>query len=487
MPADVDGATPPPAGAPNHYLTLQGLSLGDPADRLQQWDFHVDWTTPASSSFTQAAVLPVAAFNANMCNFARACIAQPGTTAKLDAISDRLMFRNAYRNFGTYEAEVVDHTVNVGSNQGGIRWYELRNTSTAPTLFQQGTYAGDTTNTQSRWMGSAALDANGDVAVGYSVASSTTSPSIRYVGRLVGDPLGTLPQGEATLIAGTGSQTVANSRWGDYSMLSVDPSDGCTFWYTQEYYATSGTNWQTRVGAFRFPSCSGASSPPVNTSLPVVSGSAVQGQSLSASAGVWSGVPAPTFGYQWQRCNSSGSSCVDVVGATGSSLLLGVADVGSTFVVVVTATNGSGSAVASSLASAVVVASSGIGPTTPVLDNFNRANGGVGSNWSLIRPTGFGGMNVSGNAAVDASASSFAWDYWNAGSFGPDSEAYVTVATYAAADTIRIGARVSNAGTTGQSGYYASVSSAGAWSILRITGGVVDDACFGGDAGVVVG
>ena len=230
-----------------------------------------------------------------------------------------------------------------------------------------------------------------------------------------------------------------------------------------------------------------ASSPPVNTSLPVVSGSAVQGQSLSASAGVWSGVPAPTFGYQWQRCNSGGSSCVDVVGATGSSLLLGASDVGSTFVVVVTATNGSGSAVASSLASAVVVASSGIGPTTPVLDNFNRANGGVGSNWSLIRPTGFGGMNVSGNAAVDASASSFAWDYWNAGSFGPDSEAYVTVATYAAADTIRIGARVSNAGTTGQSGYYASVSSAGAWSILRITGGVVDDACFGGDAGVVVG
>ena len=138
LPADVDGTTPPPAGAPNHYLTIQGTTLGDPADRLQQWDFHVDWTTPANSSFTQAAVLPVAAFNGNMCNFARNCIGQLGTTAKLDAISDRLMFRNAYRNFGTYEAEVVDHTVNVGSNRGAIRWYEVRNASTSPRCSSRG-------------------------------------------------------------------------------------------------------------------------------------------------------------------------------------------------------------------------------------------------------------------------------------------------------------------------------------------------------------
>ena len=286
LPADVDGSTPPPNGAPNHYLTLQGTSLGDPADRLQQWDFHVDWTTPSNSSFTQAAVLPVAAFNANMCNFARNCIAQSGTTAKLDAISDRLMFRNAYRNFGTYEAEVVNHTVNVGANQGAVRWYEVRNTSTSPTLFQQGTYAGDSANTQSRWMGSAALDANGDIAVGYSDSNSAVHPSIRYTGRLVGDPLGTLPQGETTLITGAGSQTVTNSRWGDYSNLSVDPSDGCTFWYTQEYYAATGTNWQTRIGSFKFPSCGSSPAPPVNTSVPTVSGSAVQGSTLTASPGL---------------------------------------------------------------------------------------------------------------------------------------------------------------------------------------------------------
>ena len=361
LPADVDGTTPPPAGAPNHYLTIQGTTLGDPADRLQQWDFHVDWTTPANSSFTQAAVLPVAAFNGNMCNFARNCIGQLGTTAKLDAISDRLMFRNAYRNFGTYEAEVVDHTVNVGSNRGAIRWYEVRNTSTSPTLFQQGTYAGDTANTESRWMGSAALDANGDIAVGYSDSSASVHPSIRYVGRLVGDPLGTLPQGEATLITGAGAQTVANSRWGDYSMLAVDPTDDCTFWYTQEYYAAVGTNWQTRVGSFKFPSCgSGTTSPPVNMSAPVVSGSAVQGGTLSASTGTWSGQPPPTFVFQWQRCDSAGANCGNVGAAsTTSTYPLTAADVGSRIAVVVTGSNSSGQASATSAPSAVVVAELG--------------------------------------------------------------------------------------------------------------------------------
>jgi hypothetical protein len=210
----------------------------------------------------------------------------------------------------------------------------------------------------------------------------------------------------------------------------------------------------------------------VNTSAPTISGSAVQGQTLTASPGVWSGSPPPTFAFQWQRCDSGGANCVNVVGATGSTYLLGAGDVGSTIVVVVTATNSVSSASAPSAATAVVAASSGIGPTTPVLDNFNRANGGVGANWSLIRPSGFAGMNVLSNAAVDASATLFTWDFWNAATFGPDAEAYVTVAHYGASDTTRIGARVSNGGTTSQSGYYVAISSAGAWSILRIDSGI---------------
>jgi len=106
-----------------------------------------------------------------------------------------------------------------------------------------------------RWMGSAAMDRRGNLALGFSVSSATVFPGVRYTGRLAGDPTGELPQGEQVLVDGTGSQTVA-SRWGDYTSLNVDPTDDCTFWYVNEYVQTSGpAAWQTRIGAFRLPGC----------------------------------------------------------------------------------------------------------------------------------------------------------------------------------------------------------------------------------------
>ena len=210
----------------------------------------------------------------------------------------------------------------------------------------------------------------------------------------------------------------------------------------------------------------------MNTSPPTISGSAAQGQTLTASPGSWTGWPPPTFGYQWQRCDVTGANCINIGGANGSTYTLTASDVGSTIVVVVTATNTSGSATASSAATGVVVPGSSLAPTTPVLDNFNRANGAVGASWSVVRPPVFASMNVSGNAAVDSSTSQFAWNYWNLSAFGPDCEAYVTVSSYGLSDTIRIGARVSNGGTTTHSGYYVAVSSSGAWSIIRIDNNV---------------
>ena len=209
------------------------------------------------------------------------------------------------------------------------------------------------------------------------------------------------------------------------------------------------------------------STPPVNSVLPVVSGVAQVGSVLSVLPGVWSGSPAPVLGEQWQRCDAGGANCVAIGGATGSTYLVALGDVGSTLRVLETATNSAGSVSAASVVTAVVTGSS-LAPSTPVLDDFNRANGGVGAGWSLLRPSGVASMNVSANAAVDASASLFAWNYWNGASFGPDSEAYVTVANYLSSDVIRIGARVSGAGTTSAAGYYVSVSGAGAWTILRI-------------------
>ncbi len=256
LPADLDGAAPP-AGTPNYFLEMDDDAWGWATDRLSLWEFHVDWATPANSTFgiggNPNQVLDTAPFDTNLCNYSRNCISQPGGVP-VDAISDRLMYRLQYRTFGGYSTLVTNHTVDAnGADLAGVRWYELRHGGANWAIHQQGTYAPDSDH---RWMGSAALDAAGSLALGYSVSSNTTFPSIRYAGRLAGDPPGTLPQGEQEIVAGAGSQESGSGRWGDYSMMAVDPLDECTFWYTQEYYAaTSSGGWQTRVGAFRFEAC----------------------------------------------------------------------------------------------------------------------------------------------------------------------------------------------------------------------------------------
>jgi hypothetical protein len=162
------------------------------------------------------------------------------------------MYRLAYRNFGGYESLVVTHSV-TGSGTAAPRWYELRSTGTQDfTVYQASTYAPDTTY---RWMGSAAMDKLGDLAIGYSAASATLAPSIRYSGRGAGDPLNALRM-EQTIQAGGGSQTGTLHRWGDYSSMALDPVDDCTFWYTTEYLKASGSfNWSTHIFAFKFTGC----------------------------------------------------------------------------------------------------------------------------------------------------------------------------------------------------------------------------------------
>jgi hypothetical protein len=250
LPADLDGPTPPPVGSPNYVLEFGNNSLN-------LWKFHVDWASPASSTFAGPTSIPVAAFT-TACNGGGTCIRQPNTNNRLDSLGDRLMYRLAYRNFGDHESLVVNHSVAAGSSVG-VRWYELRNPGGTPQVYQQSTYAPDSNY---RWMGSAAMDASGDLALGYSVSSTSVRPSIRYTGRLASDPLNTL-QAEATMFSGSGSQTGGLHRWGDYSSMSVDPSDDCTFWYTTEYLANNGSfNWHTRIGTFKFPSCTGTPPPP---------------------------------------------------------------------------------------------------------------------------------------------------------------------------------------------------------------------------------
>jgi hypothetical protein len=168
------------------------------------------------------------------------------------------MYRLAYRKFADgHESLVVTDSVLVSGNKhsqvDGMRWYELRNPSLgAPTLFQQGTFSPDSA---SRWMGSIAMDKNGDIALGYSVSSGSVFPSIRYTGRVPTDAPGTM-EAENTIFPGSFSQTGSLHRWGDYSAMQIDPVDDCTFWYTNEYLPATGSfNWATRIASFKFTGC----------------------------------------------------------------------------------------------------------------------------------------------------------------------------------------------------------------------------------------
>lgn len=260
LPADFDGQTPPPEGAPGYFAEWDDSAWIGPQDAVRLWEFQVDWQHPENAAFGLNGqpnwIIPTRDVDPNMCNQSRDCIPQPGTTRKVDAIADRLMYRLQYRNFGGYATLISNHTVDYNStDRAGIHWFELRKGALESdwSLFQDGVFSPDATH---RWMGSLAMDHVGNIALGYSVSSSTVYPSVRYSGRLAGDPLGTMPQGEVELVAGSGSQT-GSSRWGDYSTMSLDPTDDCTFWYTQQYVKTTGSNsWTTRIGSFRFPGCS---------------------------------------------------------------------------------------------------------------------------------------------------------------------------------------------------------------------------------------
>jgi hypothetical protein len=255
LPADLDGA-PPPSDTPGYFVQFDDNA---PTDQLQIWTLEVHWDTDiAAWGEASPGQLAVSAFDSNLCSYSSDCIPQPGapSDARLNALSDRLMYRLQYRYLNGFGNMVVNHTVDVGSDHAGIRWYHLQvdNLSGLWEVANQGTYAPDANH---RWMGSAAMDASGNIAVGYSVSSATVNPSIRYAGRLSTDPAGQLSQGEVTVVNGGGIQTNTASQWGEYSMMAVDPVDQCTFWYTAEYIAATneGANtspWRTKIAKFNF-------------------------------------------------------------------------------------------------------------------------------------------------------------------------------------------------------------------------------------------
>ena len=257
QPADWDGTMPPANGAPGLFFRhrddeVHNAGSNDPMqDFLEIWEFSVDWDTPANSTFTGPTNIPIAEIESELCGLtAFACVPMPGSGTQLDPLREPVMLQAQYRNFGSHESIYGSLVTDVdGNDTHGVRWFELRNTGAGYTLFQEGTLSPDLTN---RWMSSIAADQDGNIAIGYNVSDGVSVfPGMRYAGRLLSDPAGTLPRGEFSIIEGTAAN--GSNRWGDYSQIQVDPIDGCTFWYTAQYNAAS--QYSTRIASFRFDEC----------------------------------------------------------------------------------------------------------------------------------------------------------------------------------------------------------------------------------------
>lgn len=271
MPVDWDGIEPPPPDAPGLFIRhrdteIHGPSAMPDADILELFEFSVNFNSPGSSTFTGPINIPMAEFDSEFCDLVfSGCLQQPDSSTRLFALLQPIMWRAQYRNFGSHQSIVSNMVTDVtGDDIAAVRWFELRSLDGDYQTYQQGTIsepgAIDGTDGINRWMASVAQDQAGNIVAGYNVAglgdvntNDDVFPGMRYSGRLLNDPLDSMPQGEFSIIEGQFPN--AGTRYGDYSALTVDPVDSCTFWYTAQYNPLANNNWATRIAAFRFDDC----------------------------------------------------------------------------------------------------------------------------------------------------------------------------------------------------------------------------------------
>ena len=250
--ADLDGKQLPPAGAPNIMMATGGAQLKDTMqdDGIYVWKFHVDWDDPSRTKLDGPVKIPVAPYQYLGGGQLTNAVPQPGTERRLDAQGDKIMQRLVYRRIGDRESIVAVHSVSTSAGGGGVRWYEFRlDEERNIRLYQQGTYCPDGSY---RWMASPAIDAMGNIVIGYSFGGPSHFPGQRFAGRLSDDPLGILTLREVVLVEGEAAQT-NTFRWEDYAQTAIDPTDDRTIWYVGDYLKKGATNYSTRIGAFRMP------------------------------------------------------------------------------------------------------------------------------------------------------------------------------------------------------------------------------------------
>jgi hypothetical protein len=376
-PVDNDG-TFAPTGAPGTFIAFNDDAIGGGADQLWIYELHADWTTLTNSTFNRVQQIAVSSFDSDF-GTDWYNIAQPGTSMQLDAIPMVVMNVPQYRNFGTYQTLVCCQTVDVNAtDHGGIRWYELRRgtqSSGGWRIRQQGTYAPDANH---RWMGSIMLNGSGKIGLGYSVSGTISGalvyPSIRYTGQSASayaDSTGVMDIPEESIQVGGFSQT-SYERWGDYSLLSVDPTDDQTFWYTTEYM-TSNSAHGTKIASFKF-----GNSPIVTTTA----ATAVTATTATLNGTVNPNGIATTYYFQYGLTTAYGSTTTSASAGSGSAAVSESAAIasltaGKTYHFRIVATNSDGTSYGSDLTLTTTGAAIVTTTAASAIAQYTATSGGV--------------------------------------------------------------------------------------------------------------
>ncbi|MCP4213688.1 MAG: hypothetical protein GY765_03480 [bacterium] len=357
LPSSAKGTTPPDSSAPNYMYAMDADEYGSPStDALYVWQYDVDWNNSSNTTWTGPAAISIASFTITSSG-----APQQGTSTTLDSLAGRLMYPAMYRKFATHESVYLSHCADYNSARA-MRWYELRISGGVSSVFQQGTYAPDSNH---RWMGSVGADKNGSIALGYSISSSSMYPGIAYAGRASTDPAGQLSQGEETLVSGSGYQS-SYTRWGDYSTITIDPTDDETFWYTNEYYTSSGTNWQTRIGSFKISTAP-------DTTPPVISSVAAGSIAMTTATITWTTDESADSEVQYGLTTSYGSTASDSSFVTSHSISLTGLVAETTYHYRVISEDSSGNSTTSSDYSFTTTDTPPVGGIADGIDNANYA------------------------------------------------------------------------------------------------------------------
>jgi hypothetical protein len=267
LPADLDDVSVLPNGIDPIFVGSIDNGQNGIDSNIYYYPFHFDPMNMANSTFgciNGACKIPVAQYQIACQDITKSICTATQPTGVLDNVADRLMYRLAYRilpspsqsvdsaHDGRKQDWVVSHTVFNGSSSA-IRWYEFHSSlrTTAPTISQQGTYAPDGAN---RFISSLSRDRVGNMAMSYTVSSSSVAPTVAFTGRAGGDPLGQMGA-EAILVPGGGSQLDTGNQWGAYYNMALS-NDGCTFVTTGQYYQGDASfAWSTRIGKLKFDNC----------------------------------------------------------------------------------------------------------------------------------------------------------------------------------------------------------------------------------------